>query len=234
MRWKVAIILWRVERQGRDARIALAGERRVDAALCREHDERALGRVAHEPAVADLGVGAQGHRQQVLLERHVRLPSGVGDLAHGRVAIAGDRVAAPDDAIWTAVIWLSVSVPVLSELIAEVEPKVSTERSRFTIAPVAASFWVPMAIAVTTAGRPVGWPRPRRRWPQERSSSSMPRYRPSKVEMASAMPAMTTSVRGVTVSGYSRRWPGACADVADLVAMPVVTEDVPRGSPGSS
>ena len=33
----------------------------------------------------------------------------------------------PTIAIWTAVIWLSVSVPVLSELMAEVEPSVSTD-----------------------------------------------------------------------------------------------------------
>ncbi len=63
----------------------------------------------------------------------------------------------PTTAIWTAVIWLSVSVPVLSELIADVEPSVSTERSRLTIAPAAASVVVPLdRIAVTTAGRPVG------------------------------------------------------------------------------
>ena len=62
-------LVGRVERQGRHARVALAGERRVHAALRGEDDERALGRVADERAVADLGVGAQGHRQQVLLER---------------------------------------------------------------------------------------------------------------------------------------------------------------------
>ena len=42
-----------------------------------------------------------------------------------------------------AVIWFSVSVPVLSEQIADVDPRVSTERSRFTIAPFAASACVP-------------------------------------------------------------------------------------------
>ena len=63
----------------------------------------------------------------------------------------------PGIAISTAVIWLSVSVPVLSELIAEVEPSVSTERSCLTIAPAFASFWVPYErIVVMTAGRPVG------------------------------------------------------------------------------
>ena len=63
----------------------------------------------------------------------------------------------PTIAICTAVIWFSVSVPVLSELIADVEPSVSTERSRFTMAPALASVDVPAArTVVTTAGRPVG------------------------------------------------------------------------------
>ena len=87
-------LVGRVERQRRDARVVLAGERRVHAALRGEDDERALGRVADELAVADLGVGAQGHRQQVLLQRDVRLAAGVVDLAGRRVAVAGDRVAA--------------------------------------------------------------------------------------------------------------------------------------------
>jgi hypothetical protein len=38
---------------------------------------------------------------------------------------------------------LSVNVPVLSELIAEVDPSVSVERSRLTIAPAFASCCVP-------------------------------------------------------------------------------------------
>ena len=50
-----------------------------------------------------------------------------------------------------------MSVPVLSELIAEVEPSVSVERRRFTMAPASASRRVPIErIVVTTAGRPVG------------------------------------------------------------------------------
>ena len=48
-------------------------------------------------------------------------------------------------------------MPVLSELRADVEPSVSTERSRFMIAPAAASVWDPFErMAVTTAGRAVG------------------------------------------------------------------------------
>ena len=41
-----------VERQLGDARVALARQRRVDAALLRQHDQRALGRVADHLAVA--------------------------------------------------------------------------------------------------------------------------------------------------------------------------------------
>jgi hypothetical protein len=63
----------------------------------------------------------------------------------------------PTTVISTAVIWLRVSVPVLSELMADVEPSVSTERSRLTIAPALARVEVPAAsTVVTTAGRPVG------------------------------------------------------------------------------
>ena len=48
-------------------------------------------------------------------------------------------------------------MPVLSELIAEVEPSVSTERSRFMMAPASASVCEPFdRIAVTTAGSAVG------------------------------------------------------------------------------
>ncbi len=55
------------------------------------------------------------------------------------------------------VILFSVSVPVLSEQIADVEPRVSTAGSRFTIAFRRAISRVPIdSSAVTTAGRPVG------------------------------------------------------------------------------
>src|SRR3954454_5924256 len=57
----------------------------------------------------------------------------------------------------TAVIWLSVSVPVLSEQIADVAPSVSVERNRLTIALAPARSWVPRErMVVTTGGRPVG------------------------------------------------------------------------------
>ena len=48
-------------------------------------------------------------------------------------------------------------MPVLSELIADVAPSVSVERSRFMIAFAFASVCVPIErMAVTTAGSPVG------------------------------------------------------------------------------
>ena len=56
-----------------------------------------------------------------------------------------------------AVIWFSVSVPVLSEQITDVDPSVSTECKRFTMAFCFAIFEIPIAnVTVTTAGRPSG------------------------------------------------------------------------------
>ena len=71
-------------------------------------------------------------------------------------------------------------MPVLSEQIADVEPSVSTERSRLTIAPFAASACVPSeSIVVTTAGRPVGIAAIARLMPIRKSSSkSSPRISP--------------------------------------------------------
>jgi hypothetical protein len=96
-------------------------------------------------------------------------------------------------AIWTAVIWLRVRVPVLSELMADVEPSVSTDRRRLTIAPAAASVDVPPArIVVTTAGRPVGMADTENATAdRKRTWKGWLRARPSPIEMASATPAMT-------------------------------------------
>ena len=57
----------------------------------------------------------------------------------------------------TTVTWFSVSVPVLSELIAEVEPSVSTEARLFTTAPCAARFVDPLdRITCSTVGIAIG------------------------------------------------------------------------------
>src|SRR5690349_18194904 len=95
--------------------------------------------------------------------------------------------------IWTAVIWLRVSVPVLSELIADVDPSVSTDLRRFTIAPALASVDVPLArIVVTTAGRPVGIADTENATAVRNSTwNAWFRYRPRPIEIASEMPAMT-------------------------------------------
>ena len=56
-----------------------------------------------------------------------------------------------------AVIWFSVSVPVLSEQITVVQPSVSTAESFFRIARFCAIRHMPIAsVTVTTAGRPSG------------------------------------------------------------------------------
>ncbi len=83
-------------------------------------------------------------------------------------------------------------MPVLSELIAEVEPSVSTERNRFTIAPAAASAVVPeVRIVVTTAGRPVGIAETENEMAvRNRTSNAVSRARPIAIEITSAIPAM--------------------------------------------
>ena len=83
-----------IERQRRDARVGLACLVDVDAAFGREHDERTLGGVTRELAVAHLGVGAQGHRHQERLELDRGLAGRLGDLALRRVPRARDGVAA--------------------------------------------------------------------------------------------------------------------------------------------
>ena len=68
----------------------------VEAALRGQHDERGLGRVAHDLAVRDARVVRQGHRQQERLERRLALAGDVADPSHGGVALAVDRVAPAD------------------------------------------------------------------------------------------------------------------------------------------
>ena len=127
-------------------------------------------------------------------------------------------------------------MPVLSELMAVVEPSVSTERRRLTIAPAAASRVVPIdRIAVTTAGRPVGIAETAKATAvRKRTSNGVFRARPMRNEISSATPAMTRiwfvsalswRVRGVTSSSVAwsipLMWPTS-------VDMPVpVTSSVP-------
>ena len=69
-----------VERERGDARVALARGDDVDAALLRQHDQRALGRVAdHLAGVRHHGVAGQRQREHELLERDVRLAGDVLD-----------------------------------------------------------------------------------------------------------------------------------------------------------
>ena len=92
----------------------------------------------------------------------------------------------------TAVIWLSVRVPVLSELIADVEPSVSVERRRFMIAFALASICVPYErIVVTTAGSPVGIAEIANAIAAVNTVSKLwPRDRLSMIETATAAPEM--------------------------------------------
>ena len=127
-------------------------------------------------------------------------------------------------------------MPVLSELMAEVEPSVSTERRRLTMAPAAASVVVPPErIAVTTAGRPVGMAETEKAMAVRNSTSyGVSRHRPMPIEMSSATPAMTRiwfvsalscRVSGVTSSLVVWSIPLMCPT---SVVMPVlVTRIVP-------
>ena len=108
----------------------------------------------------------------------------------------------PETAYWrpgivssTAVIWLSVSVPVLSEQIADVAPSVSVERRRLMIALASASSRVPRErIVVTTAGRPVGIAAIANATATVNTSVNVwPRAMLSTTEATSARPAIVTS-----------------------------------------
>ena len=80
----------------------------------------------------------------------------------------------------------------MSELIAEVDPSVSTERNRLTIAPALASCVVPMVrTVVTTAGSAVGIADTEKATAaRKRVWNGAPRSSPSVIEATSAKPAM--------------------------------------------
>jgi hypothetical protein len=120
----------------------------------------------------------------------------------------------------TAVIWFSVSVPVLSELIADVDPSVSVDRSRFTIAFDLASSCVPSdRMVVTTAGRPVGIADTANATAAvNTTANSLPRARLMTTEASSAMPAIT---RIWLVSLLSWRVSGVSASFS-LCSMPEI------------
>ena len=98
----------------------------------------------------------------------------------------------PTSAICTAVISFSVNVPVLSELIAEVDPRVSVDCIRFMIAPALASACVPDArMVVTTAGRFSGRaPIANATAPANRTVNSAPRARFNAIDTTRATPAI--------------------------------------------
>ena len=87
-----------VERHLRHPRPLPAKRPGVDATLLGQHQQRTLGRVADHLAVAQLAVGAQGHRQQHVLDRAGQGRAvGGPDPALGRVALTGDGEPAPGE-----------------------------------------------------------------------------------------------------------------------------------------
>ena len=95
-----------------------------------------------------------------------------------------------------AVILFSVSVPVLSEQITEVEPSVSTAGRRLTIALRRAISRVPIdSRAVTTAGSPVGIAATASATPVMNSvSNDWPRTSPSAMTSSNATPAIDAMI----------------------------------------
>ena len=84
-------------------------------------------------------------------------------------------------------------MPVLSELIAEVEPSVWVDASRFMIAPALASCCVPQArMVVTTVGSPTGIAAMAKATAALKTAMNVsPRARFSAIDATSAMPAIT-------------------------------------------
>jgi hypothetical protein len=136
----------------------------------------------------------------------------------------------------TAVIWLRVSVPVLSEQIADVAPSVSVERSLLTIAFASASRRVPRErIVVTTAGSPVGIAAIAKATATVKTSVKLcPRAMLITSEATSARPAIVTSCLvsfpSCLVSGdLDSSWRSSMREMCPTsVAMPVsVTTNSP-------
>ena len=121
-------------------------------------------------------------------------------------------------AIWTAVIWLRVSVPVLSELMADVEPSVSTDRRRFTMAPALARVVVPAErTAVTTAGSPVGIADTLKATAVRNSTwNEVPRASPMPIEAMRATPAMAR----IWVVSLSSCWVSGVSSILEAWSMP--------------
>ena len=113
---------------------------------------------------------------------------------------------------------------------ADVEPSVSVERSRFMMALAFASVWVPIErIAVTTAGRPVGIAAIAKAIAARKTVLKLsPRDMLSAIEMTSAVPEMTriwlVSLLSCFVSGEaaSSSWESMFEMWPTSVDIPVV------------
>ena len=123
----------------------------------------------------------------------------------------------PGIAISRAVILFSVSVPVLSEQIADVDPSVSTAGSRFTIACRRAISRVPSdSSAVTTAGSPVGIAATASVTPvTNRSSNDSSRISPRTITSASA----TNAIAAMTFESPSSCFWSGVFSVSVLASM---------------
>ena len=185
--WNVAISLYSASKGTSATRGRSPGLLHVEPGPWRRaDDQRPLGGITDARPVADHGIVGQCHRQHERLQRAVIGAGDPKDVPRRRSTLTVDVEPAADEDRAVAVIWLRVSVPVLSEQMAEVEPSVSTDLSRLTMAPFAASSACPSrADLVTTAGRPVGMAEMARLIPIVNSFQSS-RARPSTTIRTSA------------------------------------------------
>ena len=146
-----------VERQRGQPREPLPAGFDVEPRLVGQHEQGALGRVADDLAVHELGVAGDDVREDGIVDRGGG-PGGVVDLALEAVADARDRVAVDGvDAARRRSSGSSSACPVLSELIAEVDPSVSTDVRSLTMAFSPASSLAPAErITWSTVGSAVG------------------------------------------------------------------------------
>ena len=123
-----------------------------------EGHERPLGGIADEHLAVDPAVVAQGGclERSRSSARDARSRRSSRRRRSPRSGRPRDRRPATADHDAPPVIWLRVRVPVLSEQMTVVAPRVSTDASRLTMAPRFAIWCTPTASVTVTAGQALG------------------------------------------------------------------------------
>ena len=211
----------------------------VQPALGGEDQQRRLHRVAHGAPVGRGGCRCSAPGRPA--RRPARGPPAGRISPSLAVALAATPSGRPSGSQSSCtVISFRVRVPVLSEQMTEVAPRVSTEARRLTMAPRLAIWEVPMArVTVTTAGRPSGMAATARATDASTvSARDSPRSRLRMAKIATAAAATSASRRpracSCTCSGVapaSARVEQA-GDAPDLGAHARGGHQEPRPGPG--